>query len=434
MTEANPRPSSHPPGCPPAACTRETSETPRAPSTLRCTGTPRSPSTPPRTCSMWSRAAPRATSTPAMASTPPSAPWNAKLADLEDAEAAMAFGSGMAAEAATFLSHSRTGDHIVCLGDVYGGTFELLGENLPRLGIDTTFVTASEVERLPDVLTDGTRIMFFETPTNPTLDVFDIAAITAQAHAVGALVAVDNTFATPVNQNPLHHGADRHQIPRRTQRLHRRSRRRTGRAPRPDRRLAQEPQPGHRPRDRLAARPQHSHPRRPCPSPERHPHRGLRVPRRPPARHQGQPPQPRHRRPGHHHQSPDARPRRHAQLPRRRDAATTTAAVVDRLRVFSIAASLGGAESLVTQPTQPPTRASTPPNAPAAASPTAWFACRSVSKTPTTSSPTSPTRLTGNQWGSRQSRRAADPVSCERTVQLLLLYQLSLYCSAYADV
>jgi cystathionine gamma-synthase len=131
-----------------------------------------------------------------------------KLADLEDAEAALAFGSGMAAEAATFLSHIHTGDHIVCLGDVYGGTFELLGENLPRLGIDTTFLTASEVERLPDVLTDRTRIVFFETPTNPTLDVFDIAAITAQAHAVGALVVVDNTFATPVNQNPLHHGAD----------------------------------------------------------------------------------------------------------------------------------------------------------------------------------------------------------------------------------
>jgi hypothetical protein len=74
--------------------------------------------------------------------------------------------------------------------------------------MDTAFLTASEVERLPDVLTDRTQIVFFETPTNPTLDVFDIAAITAQAYAVGALVVVDNTFATPVNQNPLHHGAD----------------------------------------------------------------------------------------------------------------------------------------------------------------------------------------------------------------------------------
>jgi cystathionine gamma-synthase/methionine-gamma-lyase len=66
-----------------------------------------------------------------------------KLADLEDAEAALAFGSSMAAEAATFLSHIRTDDQIVCLGDVYGGTFELLGENLPRLGIDTTWFGGS---------------------------------------------------------------------------------------------------------------------------------------------------------------------------------------------------------------------------------------------------------------------------------------------------
>jgi cystathionine gamma-synthase/methionine-gamma-lyase len=131
-----------------------------------------------------------------------------KLADLEDAETALAFGSGMAAEAATFLSHIKTGEHIVCLGDVYGGTFELLGENLPRLGIETTFLTAGEADQLPDVLTDRTRIVFFETPSNPNLDIFDIAAITAHAHKTGALVVVDNTFATPVIQNPLHHGAD----------------------------------------------------------------------------------------------------------------------------------------------------------------------------------------------------------------------------------
>ena len=131
-----------------------------------------------------------------------------KLADLEDAETALAFGSGMAAEAATFLAHLKTGDRIVCLGDVYGGTFELLGENLPRLGIDTTFLVADEVDRLPDVLSERTRIVFFETPTNPTLDIFDIAEISARAHQVGALVVVDNTFATPVNQNPLLHGAD----------------------------------------------------------------------------------------------------------------------------------------------------------------------------------------------------------------------------------
>jgi len=132
----------------------------------------------------------------------------AKLADLEGGEGALAFSAGMAAEAATFLAHTRTGEHIVCIGDVYGGTFELLGDNLPQVGITTTFLRADELNRLPEVLTGRTRIVFFETPSNPTLDVFDIAAVAEQARTAGALTVVDNTFATPVNQNPLRHGAD----------------------------------------------------------------------------------------------------------------------------------------------------------------------------------------------------------------------------------
>lgn len=132
----------------------------------------------------------------------------AKLADLEKGEQALAFSSGMAAEATTFLAHTRTGEHIVCIGDVYGGTFELLGDNLPQVGITTTFLRGDEVDRLGEVLTESTTIVFLETPSNPTLDVFDIAAIAEQAKTVGALTVVDNTFATPVNQNPLRHGAD----------------------------------------------------------------------------------------------------------------------------------------------------------------------------------------------------------------------------------
>ncbi|MFF3227175.1 trans-sulfuration enzyme family protein [Nocardia suismassiliense] len=116
--------------------------------------------------------------------------------------------SVMATEAATFLAYAHFGDHIICLGDVYGGTFELLGVNLAQLGISTTFLRADELDRLPEALTDRTRLVFFETPTNPNLDVFDIHAIAELARTVGALTVVDNTFATPVNQNPLHHGAD----------------------------------------------------------------------------------------------------------------------------------------------------------------------------------------------------------------------------------
>jgi cystathionine gamma-synthase/methionine-gamma-lyase len=131
-----------------------------------------------------------------------------KLADLENGEAALAFGSGMAAEAATFFAHAKAGDHIVCIGDVYGGTYELLSANLPEVGIETTFLLADEVGELPSALTERTRIVFFETPTNPALDVIDIRAIAEAARDTGALIVVDNTFATPVNQNPLDLGAD----------------------------------------------------------------------------------------------------------------------------------------------------------------------------------------------------------------------------------
>jgi cystathionine gamma-synthase/methionine-gamma-lyase len=131
-----------------------------------------------------------------------------KLADLEGAEAALVFSSGMAAEAATFLAYVHAGEHIVCIGDVYGGTFELLGVNLPQVGIETTFLLVSEVDRLPEVLTECTRMVFFETPTNPQLELIDIAAVAEAAHRAGAVTVVDGTFATPVNQNPLEFGAD----------------------------------------------------------------------------------------------------------------------------------------------------------------------------------------------------------------------------------
>ena len=132
----------------------------------------------------------------------------AKLAAIEGGESAWVFSSGMAAESATFLAHCRAGDHIVCIGDVYGGTYELLASNLPGLGIETTFLLGSELDRLDDALRGSTKVVFFETPTNPTMEVLDIAAISAAARRCGALTVVDNTFATPVNQRPLTLGAD----------------------------------------------------------------------------------------------------------------------------------------------------------------------------------------------------------------------------------
>ena len=129
-----------------------------------------------------------------------------KLAGLEAAEMAWAFCSGMAAEAALFMTHGRKG--IVCLGDAYGGTLELLGSQLPQLGIPTHLMLGSDMARLEEVLAKGVGLVFFETPTNPALEIFDVRAITRLAHAHGALVAVDNTFASPVNQRPLELGAD----------------------------------------------------------------------------------------------------------------------------------------------------------------------------------------------------------------------------------
>jgi cystathionine gamma-synthase len=112
----------------------------------------------------------------------------------------------MAALSALFLTHGRDG--VVCIGDAYGGTLELLGQQLPRLGLRTHLILGSEIQQLDALLADGNKLVFFETPTNPTLDVFDIRALADRAHAHGALLAVDNTFASPVNQRPLELGAD----------------------------------------------------------------------------------------------------------------------------------------------------------------------------------------------------------------------------------
>lgn len=128
------------------------------------------------------------------------------LAGLEGAEMAWSFCSGMAAETALFLTHGREG--IICIGDAYGGTLELLASQLPLLGIKTHLILGNELDKLDALLASGGKLVFFETPTNPTLELLDIRVISAKAHANGALVAIDNTFASPVNQRPLELGAD----------------------------------------------------------------------------------------------------------------------------------------------------------------------------------------------------------------------------------
>jgi len=128
------------------------------------------------------------------------------LAGLERAEAALAFGSGMAAISATVLAHGRKG--IVCVGDLYGGTQELLKNHCMALGIPVTFLFREEQNQLADELGEPGKLVYFETPANPNMAILDIRAIAETAHQHGALVAVDNTFASPINQQPLALGAD----------------------------------------------------------------------------------------------------------------------------------------------------------------------------------------------------------------------------------
>ncbi|MDX5337008.1 MAG: aminotransferase class I/II-fold pyridoxal phosphate-dependent enzyme [Marinobacter sp.] len=128
------------------------------------------------------------------------------LAGLENAEAALAFASGMAAISATVLTHGRKG--IVCVGDLYGGTQELLKNHCMALGIDVQFLFREELAQLERRLDVPGKLVYFETPANPNLAILDIRAIADIAHRCGALVAVDNTFASPINQQPLTLGAD----------------------------------------------------------------------------------------------------------------------------------------------------------------------------------------------------------------------------------
>lgn len=129
-----------------------------------------------------------------------------KLAALDRAEGALVFSAGMAAISSLFLAHGRQG--IVCIGDVYGGTWQLLGQQLPSLNITTHVLLANELERLQALLASGIGLVFFESPTNPTLDIIDIRRIVGMARQHGALVAIDNTFASPVNQQPHALGVD----------------------------------------------------------------------------------------------------------------------------------------------------------------------------------------------------------------------------------
>jgi cystathionine gamma-synthase len=131
-----------------------------------------------------------------------------KIRLLEDAQAATSFSTGMAAISNTLFALLSPGDRIVSVKDTYGGTSKIFLEFLPRLQINVALCDTTDHEQIEAAVARGCTILYLESPTNPTLKVMDIARLAKAGHSAGATVVVDNTFATPVNQNPLSLGAD----------------------------------------------------------------------------------------------------------------------------------------------------------------------------------------------------------------------------------
>jgi len=131
-----------------------------------------------------------------------------RLAALEGAECCIATASGMAAILATAMGLLKSGDHVIVSQSVFGATVQLFGNILKRFGLDTSFVSATDVAAWQKAVRPNTRLLLLETPSNPLTEISDISALAAVAHGAGALLAVDNCFCTPVLQKPLELGAD----------------------------------------------------------------------------------------------------------------------------------------------------------------------------------------------------------------------------------
>ncbi len=139
---------------------------------------------------------------------PTTAVFEEKIRLLEGAEAATSFSTGMAAISATLFTLLAPGDRVVSVKDTYGGTNRLFLNYVPRFGIDVALCDTDDHGRILAEIDEGCTLVYLETPTNPTCKILDIEAIATRAKARGATVVVDNTFATPINQNPLGLGAD----------------------------------------------------------------------------------------------------------------------------------------------------------------------------------------------------------------------------------
>lgn len=135
-------------------------------------------------------------------------PVEQKIAVLEGAETALVLSSGQAATTTALMGLTASGDEIVCSSAIYGGTLHLLADLLPKFGIKPRFVSLEELARPDSIFSPSTKLVWFESPINPTLRCIDIAAVARACRARGVISVVDNTFASPINQQPIALGVD----------------------------------------------------------------------------------------------------------------------------------------------------------------------------------------------------------------------------------
>ena len=134
--------------------------------------------------------------------------FEARLAAMEGAEAAVATSTGMSAILLLIMGLLKSGDHVICSRSVFGSTVSLFAKEFGKFGVETTFVSQTDLEEWRAALRPTTKLLFAETPTNPLTDVCDITALANLAHGAGALLTVDNSFCSPALQRPLALGAD----------------------------------------------------------------------------------------------------------------------------------------------------------------------------------------------------------------------------------
>ncbi len=139
---------------------------------------------------------------------PTVAAFEEKVRILEGAEAATSFATGMAAVSNTLFGLLTPGDRVVSVKDTYGGTNQMFVDFLPHWGVEVELCDTTDFEQIEAAIARGCRLVYLESPTNPTLKIMDITRLSAAAHEVGAVVVADNTFATPINQQPLALGTD----------------------------------------------------------------------------------------------------------------------------------------------------------------------------------------------------------------------------------